>query len=54
MKIETKDISIELEESALNEDSVALIGKLLDLVTAFNERQVNSEVQGTFDESEQQ
>jgi hypothetical protein len=54
MKIETKDISIELEESALNEDSVALIGKLLDLVSAFNERQVNSEVQGTFDESEQQ
>jgi hypothetical protein len=54
MKIETKDISIELEESALNEDSVALIGKLLDLVSAFNERQVNSEVQGTFEESGEQ
>jgi hypothetical protein len=47
MKLETKDITIELDESALNEESVAIISKLLDLVSAFNERQVDSEVRAT-------
>jgi hypothetical protein len=54
MKLETKDITIELDESALNEESVAIIGKLMDLVSAFNERQVNSEIQATMALANQQ